>query len=251
MGGVGMASQSPVPPAASASSRPMTEHESRFHRPLLLVAVVCAVAMAALTVLVYTNPVIGVDASIARAIQSVNVGPLTPLFGVYQQIGGPFGLEAEAAVFVIILVLNRHSWRLLIAGTLASGWYFLLVNLIVRTRPSVPNVLRVTEHPGASSYPSGHTILFVFYAVILMTCIGMKYIPRRWQPLGWAIAVLFVLVGGFSRVYSGAHWPTDVLAGLLIGIGWLSFVLSIRWISDPVLLPKSRPGPEKETTRAA
>jgi undecaprenyl-diphosphatase len=235
--------------AAASSTRAVTEHRSRFHRPLLIVSAVCAVALAGLTALVYASPFLAIDASIERSFQSINIGPLTPVFDFYRQIGGPYGLYAEAVVFAIILVLNRASWRLLVAGALASGWYFALVNVVVRPRPAVPDVLRVTEHPGASSYPSGHTILFVFYAVILMVCLGMKYIPRRWQPVGWAIAVLFVLVGGFSRIYSGAHWPTDVLAGLLIGIGWLSFVLSIRWISDPVLEPARRG--EKESQQAA
>ncbi len=239
------------PIAARPAETEMTEHRSHFRRPLLIISAVCAVALVGLTVLIYINPVLAVDASIQRAFQSVNIGPLTPVFDFYRQIGGPYGLYAEAVVFAIILVLNRASWRLLIAGALASGWYFALVSLITRPRPTVPDVLRVTEHPGASSYPSGHTILFVFYAVVLMVCVGMKYIPRRWQPIGWAIAVLFVLVGAFSRIYSGAHWPTDVLAGLLIGVGWLSFVLSIRWISDPVLEPRARQARRKQSREAA
>ena len=178
--------------------------------------------MAALTVIVYTNPRLAIDAAVARALQSVDLGPLSPLLDFYRQIGGPYAVEAEAVVFAIILTLNRASWRLLVSGALVSGWYFLLVRLISRPRPTVPDVLHVTEHPGASSYPSGHMILFVFYAVILMTCLGLKFIPRRWQPLGWAIAFVFVLVGAFSRIYSGAHWPTDVLGGILIAIAWLS-----------------------------
>ncbi len=214
---------------------------SRFRRSLLVVAAICALATAGLTLLVYTNPILGFDAAIARAMQSINVGPLTALFEFYRQVGGPYALAGEAVVFGIVLLLHRSSWRLLVAGTLASGWYFLLVNVVTRPRPHVPDVLRVTEHPGAHSYPSGHMILFTFYAVVLMTTLGLKYISRRWQPLGWTIAVLFLLVGGFSRVYSGAHWPTDVLGGLLIGIGWLSLVLSIRWISDPVVDPRRRP----------
>ncbi len=246
---MGMASARP--PAAVSQTQVMGTRESHFHRPLLVVSAICAVALAALTVLVYTSPFLSIDASIERAFQSINVRPLTGLFDFYRQIGGPLGIEAEAVVFAIILILNRHSWRLLIAGALASGWYFALVSLVVRPRPTVADVLRVTEHPGASSYPSGHTILFVFYAVILMTCLGLKYIPRRWQPLGWAVAVMFVLVGAFSRIYSGAHWPTDVLAGLLIGVGWLSFVLSIRWISDPVLMPKTRTENERDARKAA
>ncbi len=206
-----------------------------FRGGLLLIALVSAVLVAALTVIVYANPRLAIDAAVARALQSVDLGPLSPLLDFYRQIGGPYAVEAEAVVFVIILTLNRASWRLLVSGALVSGWYFLLVRLISRPRPTVPDVLHVTEHPGASSYPSGHMILFVFYAVILMTCLGLKFIPRRWQPLGWAIAFVFVLVGAFSRIFSGAHWPTDVLGSILIAIAWLSFVMSIRWISDPVL----------------
>ena len=196
---------------------------------------VCALALAGLTALVVIYPINSIDEGIARGIQSVSVGPLTSVFDAYRQIGGPYGLEGEAAVFLLVLLVNWRAWKLLVAGALASGWYFGLVGLILRARPSVPDVLRVTEHPGHSSYPSGHMILFTFYAVILMVVLGHKYIPKNWQWLGWLLAIAFVLLGGFSRVYSGAHWPSDVLGGLLIAVGWLAFVLSIRWVSDPVL----------------
>jgi membrane-associated phospholipid phosphatase len=65
------------------------------------------------------------------------------------------------------------------------------------------------------------------------------------------VAVVFVVIGGISRMYSGAHWPTDVLAGLLIGVGWMSFVTAIRWISDPVLEPRPRQREAKGLTPAA
>jgi len=65
------------------------------------------------------------------------------------------------------------------------------------------------------------------------------------------VAALFVIVGGFSRIYSGAHWPTDVLGGILIAVAWLSFVMSIRWISDPVLEQASRGAAEKAVRPAA
>lgn len=219
---------------------PVGSRHQRFHRPLLVVSAVSAVCVVALTVLVYTHPFLGVDAAIERDVQSVDYGPLTAVFGFYTAIGGPFGVLSEAIVFLIVLFLNRPAWRLLIASSLASGWYFLLNHLVIRARPSVPDVLRVTEHPGASSYPSGHMILFMVYALVLMLCLGMKFLPRKAQPYGWALAVVLVVVGGTSRMYSGAHWPSDVLAGLLIAISWLSLVVATRRISDPVVAAPPR-----------
>lgn len=214
-----------------------------FHGALLGVAFVCALALAGLTAAVYLNPVMDAgswDAALARAIQGVDVGPLGSVFSIYQQIGGPYAIVMEAVVFAVVLALNWRAWRLLVAGALASGWYFAIVSLMNRARPTVPDVLRVTEHPGHSSYPSGHEILFVFYAVIVMVALGMRFLPKGAQAVGWVLAAAFVLLGGFSRVYSGAHWPTDVAAGLLIGVGWLALVLSVRWISDPVLKKKDK-----------
>ena len=93
----------------------------------------------------------------------------------------------------------------------------------------------MTEHPGASSYPSGHTILFMTYCVVLMLCLVYRFLPRSARPVGWGVVVVLMAVGAISRMYSGAHWPTDVLAGLLIGVGWLSLVISVNWISGPAL----------------
>jgi membrane-associated phospholipid phosphatase len=109
-------------------------------------------------------------------------------------------IAGEALVFALVLLLNRRAWRLLIAASLASGWYFLLSNVVIRARPSVPDVLRVTEHPGASSYPSGHMVLFMFYAVVLMLCLGYRYLPQAWIPYGWALAAVLVVIGGISRI---------------------------------------------------
>ena len=216
---------------------------NRFRVPLLVSAGVSAALAVALTLIVYAHPFLAIDASIERDVQAVDFGPLTPVFSFYTAIGGPLGFVGEAVVFALVLLVNRPAWRLLVAAAFASAWYFLLANTIVRARPSVPDVLRVTEHPGASSFPSGHMILFCFYGVVLMLCIGYRYLPRSWIPYGWGIVAALVAIGGISRMYSGAHWPTDVLAGFLIAAAWLSLVVGIRWISDPVLARRGEPRP--------
>jgi undecaprenyl-diphosphatase len=93
----------------------------------------------------------------------------------------------------------------------------------------------VTEHPGSTSFPSGHLIFITLSVAVLMLCVGRRYLPRWARPIGWAAVVAVVLATGVDRIYGGAHWPSDVLGGELIAVAWLTFVVSVRWISDPAL----------------
>ncbi|MDQ6878748.1 MAG: phosphatase PAP2 family protein [Candidatus Dormibacteraeota bacterium] len=199
---------------------------------LLAAAIAAAVAAGVIAVVIVMNPVPPLDVTVDRDIQATNWGPLTLLFPIYSWIGDAKGAVVDAAVFIAVLIWNRRAWILAIAGYLTGLWYVIVSHLVNRPRPTTALVLRVTEHPSASSFPSGHTIFIATVTSILMLCLGHRYLPRWALPIGWLVVAAIVFDGAISRIYTGAHWPTDVLAGLLIAIAWLSLVLSIRWISD-------------------
>jgi len=205
------------------------------NNPLALVAALCAVAAAIIAVYVAGHPYIPEDATIERDIQSTNWGPLNLTFPVFSWIGDAKGAILEAIIIGLVLVFNRRAWILAAAAALTGLWYVLLSHLINRPRPTTAQVLQVTEHPTASSFPSGHTIFVATVMTVLMLCLGRRFLPRWAQPVGWALVALIVLANAISRIYTGAHWPTDVLAGLLIAAAWLSFVVSRKWISDRAL----------------
>jgi undecaprenyl-diphosphatase len=206
--------------------------------PALAVAIVAAAAVGILTAIVVMHPFLQLDATVERDIQATNLGPLTQTFPFFTWLGGPGGLYMQAVVLVLVLLLNRASWRLLLAGLAGGLWYEIIVNLVSRPRPLVGQVLRVTEHPGSTSFPSGHLIFITISAAVLMLCIGHRYLPRWARPVGWAVVVAIVVAVGLDRIYAGVHWPTDVLAGMLIAIGWVSLVVAVRWVSDQALDPK-------------
>jgi membrane-associated phospholipid phosphatase len=203
------------------------------HARTLTVAIAAAVAVIVLTVIVVMHPYLSLDATIQRNIQATDWGPIALTFPFFSWLGGPGGLYMQAVVVILVLLLNRRAWRLGLAALAGGLWYPIIVNLVNRPRPMAGQILRVTEHPGSTSYPTGHVIYITISFAILMLCIGHRYLPRWAWPIGWAIVAAIALTVGLDRIYVGAHWPSDVLAGLLIATAWLTFVLSIRWISDP------------------
>ena len=222
-----------------------------------MVAITAGLAVALLTAIVVMHPFLPVDATVERDVQATSWGPLAITFPWFTWIGDAKGAVAEAAIFVLILVFNRRAWRFALAAATTGGWYVVLSRLILRPRPTTAQVLQVTEHPGASSFPSGHTIFIVTLVTVLMLCFGYRFLPRWARPIGWVLAAATVVACMIARVDTGAHWPTDVLAAVLIAVGWLSLIISVRPISDGVLNPtpakeegrEAQPGSSRSATR--
>jgi undecaprenyl-diphosphatase len=206
--------------------------------PMLAVAIVAAAATGLITAIVIMHPYLSLDATVERDIQATDLGPLTLTFPFFTWLGGPGGIPMQVVVILLVLLLNRRAWILAIAALVGGLWYEVIVHLVNRPRPTVGEVLRVTEHPGSTSFPSGHIIFITISAAVLMLCLGHRYLPRWARPIGWVFVAGIVLAVGLDRIYPGAHWPTDVLASLLIAVAWITLVLSIRWISDRAFDPK-------------
>lgn len=215
------------------------------NRPLVVVAAVTAVAAAAVSLYVAGHHFIPQEVGLEDEVQATSWGPLALTFPFFTWIGDAKGFFIEIGIFVAILLLNRRAWIFAAAATLTGALYLGVSHLILRPRPAPAQVLHVYEHPGASSYPSGHSMFIVTVTVVLMVCLGYRYLPPRVRPLGWAIVALVVIANGIARVYTGAHWPTDVLGGVLIATAWLSLVASFRAVSARIVSPSParRPAP--------
>ncbi len=132
-----------------------------------------------------------------------------------------FEVAGVAAVVTIVLLFRRwgrHAF-LLVAGLAIELSVFLTANKIVeRPRPAVSHL---GGTPSTYSFPSGHTAatiaLYGGIAVIVMVA------TNRWWPrvVMWTLAVVLTVAVGLSRVYRGEHYPTDVIAGFLLGVGSL------------------------------
>lgn len=146
-------------------------------------------------------------------------------------------LGAEVVVGVVGVVLGgwfllrrRVFDALLVLG--AVGGYVALILLIkpvvARERP-VP-YFRVPEH--GYGFPSGHTMGATCLAFALGFLLWRSEWRRGVKILDSFILALTVIVVAMSRLVLGVHYPTDVLASILLGTTWMSALIALRCVAE-------------------
>jgi membrane-associated phospholipid phosphatase len=169
-----------------------------------------------------------------------HLGGLAPWFGAITALNGTRQTLAGILLLVVILIVNPRTILLAFLVSLTGPIYSVVNALVMRPRPSA-QLVQVSEHLGGTSFPSGHATFAATYATLLVLCIGGRYLHRRGLIVAAAAGAAVVIIFSVARVVTGGHWPSDVLGGLLLAGGWISTVLSVRVLGDPVLKYLGRP----------
>lgn len=166
-------------------------------------------------------------------------GWLTVLMRVVTTLGSPLGVALTvAAVTGFVWWRTRRAWPWLLAGIVLGGAELLETAgkaLVERPRPPVAwRAADVSAH--GFSFPSGHaTLAAAGYGLIaILLTHGLRDAVAR--AVVWAGAVGAVVAVALSRLYLGAHWLSDVAAGVVLGVGWLGLVAGAAF-----LLRRKRP----------
>ncbi len=127
---------------------------------------------------------------------------------------------------VIFLWNARRRWALAMALATTGSQIIVSLGKAGFGRPRPPAVLAVVT-PLDASFPSGHANISVaLYALGFYLLFRATRSPRL-KSLWLALAFLFPLLIGFSRLYIGAHYLSDVLAGWSIGLWWSILAVGI------------------------
>ena len=163
------------------------------------------------------------DEAILNGINHFSSPFLDTFFVVITQLGGVFGSIALTAILLIILLRRKMYQKALIVGATVAGAALLNVILKLvfeRTRPDLWEQLVIET---SFSFPSGHSMITAALGLsLIFICWNTRY---RW--LAVVLGSSFIIVIGFSRLYLGVHYPTDVLAGWVVSAAWLSTVVTI------------------------
>jgi membrane-associated phospholipid phosphatase len=174
------------------------------------------------------------DVPVERFVQSINWGPLVWVFQRLDEIEGTKQQLVGVAGILLVAAVNWRAAPLMIVAALSGGIYTLTAMFINRPRPS-SDLVHVIRHTGSSSYPSGHVAFFSWFLILLILCLAAGRLPKAIVAGLWVIAALVLLAVCVGRIYLGEHWPSDVVGGLALGLGWTSLALSVRLLSNPAL----------------
>jgi undecaprenyl-diphosphatase len=141
-------------------------------------------------------------------------------------IGDVYAIPALVAVTALVAVVLR-KWRvaafIVTAIAVEAATYRVATLAIDRQRPHVG---RLDDLPVSDSFYSGHTAasVAVYCGIALLLT---AWVRRGWlRAVIWLVAIAIPLLVGLARIYRGMHHPTDVAAGLVIGIGCILVALT-------------------------
>ena len=187
---------------------------------------------------VRAGPATVFDVRLAQWLHA-HAGPdLTDALLAVTHMHAPAGIAVLATGMAVYMALKRdHYWLLAVLLTMPAG---MLLNVLLklgfgRPRPvfEQPLVILTTY-----SFPSGHAAYSTMLYGLLAAYVAHRVDRWQWRLVSVLVCGAIVALVAFSRLYLGAHFLTDVLAGALEGLAWLALV----WLVVTHLRRRQAPG---------
>ncbi|WP_405718308.1 phosphatase PAP2 family protein [Streptomyces sp. NBC_01537] len=188
-------------------------------RRLALLTVLFAVLLA--LVAVRWAPLMSLDRRIARGLHTVAVGhpALTHVNRVFTDwVWDPLTMRA-LLLAATLWMLRRRAWRaalwLAVCGVVGNVASQGMKAAVGRARPHWPDPVDSARY---AAFPSGHAMTAaIVCGALLWLFLHRTAAGPAWRAAAWAVALVSVVGVGFTRVYLGVHWASDVVGGWLLG----------------------------------
>ena len=171
------------------------------------------------------------DLAVAEWVQSISI----PLFDeVMRAVSGvgwwlPASIITVCAGLALVVLKQRPDAALLVVlVSVSSGGNWVIKQIVASSRPD-PGLLDVREDLTTYGFPSGHVLFAVVCfgtLAIFLSEVGGRYVGLR--KVAQVGLVMLIIAMPMSRVYLGAHWPSDTLGALAMGGVYLAVLVWYR-----------------------
>lgn len=194
----------------------------KYQVPLLILVFFILLAVAS-----HINPYFGLDLVFTGWVQSFNNIKVLETMKIVSLVGNASSLPyflASISLVLYLLKLKNEAIISLFAVSIALFSSSLLKIIIDRPRP-VASLVDVYTTMNDKSFPSGHTMTYTVVFGFLIYLLAKKSKNKLVKYSLATLLIIPIVTIGFSRVYLGAHWMSDVLGGYLLGSFWLYFTI--------------------------
>ncbi|WP_171047860.1 phosphatase PAP2 family protein [Pedobacter xixiisoli] len=189
----------------------------------LTYSIILFIAFVLLAIFVRYNPVNNFDINISRFVQQFHHPTLDKVMIGISAFGNVSIAFASMVITALLFFIFRYRREALFVMAISfTGLItFSLKRLFTRPRPTDEYVTIIESYKN-HSFPSGHTLSYVvFFGFIIFLMQQLKTMPSYLRNFITVFAYFMFIVGPISRIYLGAHWFTDIVGGLLIGLIYL------------------------------
>ncbi|HUO27600.1 MAG TPA: phosphatase PAP2 family protein [Bryobacteraceae bacterium] len=191
---------------------------------ILLLLIAASLFFAALATAVMHGRTQRADNCVRAAIHTHATPPLTAFMRGLTFVGSPAALIIIGVV--IVFALDRSDALHFVIAVIGAELLDRSLKLFFH-RPRPPAFFGLAE-PGGFSFPSGHALVSCAFFVTMAALAAKRIESQTARICLYAAAALLIAAIGFSRIYLGVHYPTDVLAGYAAAAAWLSIVTLAR-----------------------
>lgn len=165
------------------------------------------------------------DVPVLQYAHGLSRASLDFLFGLISKLGYQWGVVPFDIALVLALTVLRRFREASFAALALGGSGLLNIaakQFFARERPSLWESI-APEHN--YSFPSGHAMgSMTLAAVLILLCW-----PTRWRWAAIVLMIPFTVLVGFSRLYLGVHYPSDILAGWAVATAWVVAVYLLAY----------------------
>ncbi len=176
-----------------------------------------------LTILVKFHITKSFDNLMESFVIGIRSDGLTKFMTTITNISRAYFLITMSIVLLFILKNKKHALLIIINLTCVFLSSQLLKLIFHRGRPDGEFLVTVSGY----SYPSGHAMVSLAYFAFILYLINQKITNKFTRAILTIITSILILLIGFSRVYLGVHYTTDIIAGFLLAIAYLMIFLTI------------------------